>query len=91
MQLGARSRIQEFHMRTVSLETATIAPQKVRRRAGRLSARQALSWIFARLRAWRQRSRGRAELARLDERMLRDIGITPGDVWEEINKPFWRK
>jgi uncharacterized protein YjiS (DUF1127 family) len=83
-------------MRTISLGTATghrsrIAPRKVRRRALRLTLRQALSRIFATLRKWRRRSRERAELARLDERMLRDIGVTRGDVWDEINKPFWRQ
>jgi uncharacterized protein YjiS (DUF1127 family) len=62
----------------------------VRRRASRLALRQALSRIFLALRQWRRRSRERAELARLDDRMLRDIGITRGDVWDEINKPFWR-
>jgi uncharacterized protein YjiS (DUF1127 family) len=81
-------------MRTISLGTATgrnsrIAPQKVRH-ALRLSLRQALSRIFLTLQQWRRRSRERAELAKLDDRMLRDIGITRGDVWDEINKPFWR-
>ena len=82
-------------MRTISLGTAMgrrsrIAPQKVRRRALRRALRQALSRTLATLREWRRRSRDRAELARFDERMLRDIGISPGDVWHEINKPFWR-
>jgi len=82
-------------MRTISLGTAMggrsyIAPQKVRRRALRFSLRQALSRTLALLREWRRRSRDRAELARFAERMLRDIGISPGDVWHEINKPFWR-
>jgi uncharacterized protein YjiS (DUF1127 family) len=63
----------------------------VRRRTLRITLRQALSRIFVMLREWRRRSRERAELARLDERMLRDIGITRGDVWDEINKPFWRQ
>ena len=53
--------------------------------------RQALSRIFAALQQWRRRSRDRAELARFDERMLSDIGITRAEVWREINKPFWRK
>jgi uncharacterized protein YjiS (DUF1127 family) len=57
----------------------------------RLVLRQALSRIFVTPHQWRQRRRERAELARLDDRMLRDIGITPGDVWHEINKPFWRQ
>ena len=82
-------------MRTILLGTATgrcsrIAPQKVRRRALRHLLRQALSRTLAMLREWRRRSRDRAELARFDERMLRDIGVTRADVWREINKPFWR-
>lgn len=39
---------------------------------------------------WVANSRGRKELARLDARMLRDIGLEPFEVQREINKPFWR-
>jgi uncharacterized protein YjiS (DUF1127 family) len=42
-------------------------------------------------REWHRRSRDRAELAGLDDRALRDIGINRVDVWREINKPFWRE
>src|SRR6516165_10654672 len=48
-----------------------------------------LSGVRATLRKWRQRKNGRLELARLDERMLRDIGLTRVDGEDEINKPFW--
>jgi uncharacterized protein YjiS (DUF1127 family) len=83
-------------MKSISLGTAAgrssrIAPQIVRRRAVRRSLREVLTSVLAMLRKWRRRSRQRAELARLDERMLRDIGVTPGDVWHEISKPFWRQ
>jgi uncharacterized protein YjiS (DUF1127 family) len=37
-----------------------------------------------------QRARDRALLARFDDRMLRDIGLTPADVMRDINRPFWR-
>jgi uncharacterized protein YjiS (DUF1127 family) len=47
--------------------------------------------IHTRLSEWRRLSRSRADLARLDDRMLRDIGLTRADAWREINKPFWRK
>jgi uncharacterized protein YjiS (DUF1127 family) len=43
------------------------------------------------VREWHRRSRDRAKLAMLDDRMLRDIGVTRADVWYECNKPFWRK
>jgi uncharacterized protein YjiS (DUF1127 family) len=38
---------------------------------------------------WRRRARERAELARMSEAELHDIGITSADRWVEINKPFW--
>ena len=39
---------------------------------------------------WRQRNRERRELAQLDARSLRDLGLNPGNVQFEVNKPFWR-
>ncbi|HUC65734.1 MAG TPA: DUF1127 domain-containing protein [Stellaceae bacterium] len=44
----------------------------------------------ATLRSWRRRIRDRAELARFDERSLRDIGVSPAQARYEIDKPFWR-
>ena len=83
-------------MKVMSLGTATerstrIALHRVRRRPLRASLRQGLKRVLAVLHQWRRISRDRAELARLDDRMLRDIGVTRVDVWREINKPFWRK
>ena len=43
--------------------------------------------IFA---AWRRRMQSRAQLARLSERELRDIGVTPAEAAWECAKPFWR-
>ncbi|MCW2238025.1 DUF1127 domain-containing protein [Azospirillum canadense] len=39
---------------------------------------------------WRQRILTRRELARLDDRMLHDIGINQLEVDYEVNKPFWK-
>ncbi len=39
---------------------------------------------------WRERARQRRELANLDYRTMRDLGISPTDVQFEANKPFWR-
>ena len=69
---------------------ARIAPGRTRRRTIGRSLRRALNVGLATVQKWQQRSRDRAELRRLDYRMLRDIGVTRGDVWREINKPFWR-
>jgi uncharacterized protein YjiS (DUF1127 family) len=42
------------------------------------------------LKIWRQRLRDRRELAAMDDRSLRDIGLTRYDVELELRKPFWR-
>lgn len=44
----------------------------------------------ATLALWRQRARQRRALAQLDDRTLRDIGITRLDAARECEKPFWR-
>jgi len=69
---------------------ARIAPQRIRRRGAVGRLRQGLNFAAATVQQWARRRRERAELARLDNRMLRDIGVTPADAWHEINKPFWR-
>jgi uncharacterized protein YjiS (DUF1127 family) len=40
---------------------------------------------------WRRRARERAELAALDDRMLKDIGLTRADAEFLSDKPFWRE
>jgi uncharacterized protein YjiS (DUF1127 family) len=49
-----------------------------------------LGLIVATLREWRCRRVARRELASLDERMLRDIGLDPGVVDYEVRQWFWR-
>jgi uncharacterized protein YjiS (DUF1127 family) len=39
---------------------------------------------------WQDRAGQRRALAWLDERMLRDVGLTRADVEAEYAKPFWR-
>jgi uncharacterized protein YjiS (DUF1127 family) len=40
---------------------------------------------------WRQRLRSRQELVMLDDRALRDVGLTRYDALQEARKPFWRE
>jgi uncharacterized protein YjiS (DUF1127 family) len=60
----------------------TVAADALHRGARRLAAL---------LRIWRGRSRERSALARFDERMLKDIGLSRADAEFLINKPFWRE
>jgi uncharacterized protein YjiS (DUF1127 family) len=46
--------------------------------------------IAVKAKFWVNRSRQRKQLARLDARMLVDIGITPEQAQLEIAKPFWK-
>lgn len=49
-----------------------------------------LAAVSGLLRLWRKRARGRADLAGLGPRELRDIGVTPSEAKGECGKPFWR-
>ena len=39
---------------------------------------------------WQERSRQRRHLAKLDDRLLRDIGLSRVEATHETEKPFWR-
>ena len=39
--------------------------------------------------AWQGRARERNKLASLDDRMLRDVGLSRADTEKEWRKPFW--
>ena len=39
---------------------------------------------------WQDRAAQRAALARMDERMLKDIGITRSEALQEARRPFWQ-
>ena len=49
-----------------------------------------LGLIVATLREWHHRRVSRRELAGLDDRTLRDIGLDPGAVDYEVRQSFWR-
>ena len=42
------------------------------------------------LKVWRIRIQQRREIARLDDRMLADIGLSQIEASREVNKPFWQ-
>lgn len=39
---------------------------------------------------WQERFRSRQTLAGMDDRMLRDVGLSRADLEPEIRKPVWR-
>ena len=63
----------------------------LRRRAAIDALNDTAQWVFVVLREWRRRSSERNQLAALDDRMLRDIGLTHAEREFLANKPFWRE
>lgn len=65
-------------------------------RRDRARAVASQGWVRRMLRAvellqlWRERARQRRQLQCLNDRMLRDIGLTRADVFAEASKPFWQ-
>ena len=56
------------------------------RRGGRGLLARAVDVVLG----WAERARQRRHLARLDDRLLRDIGVSRVEVEAEISRPFWR-
>jgi uncharacterized protein YjiS (DUF1127 family) len=57
---------------------------------GPAAPRRLLSNLLSRFQGWRERARGRHLLQHLDDRMLRDVGLSRSDVDRECNKHFWQ-
>lgn len=56
-----------------------------RAKAGSLAVR-----LFDQVAAWLERSRQRRHLGELDDRLLRDIGVSRAEVEHEVSLPFWQ-
>ncbi|MGP1397149.1 MAG: DUF1127 domain-containing protein [Inquilinaceae bacterium] len=68
-----------------AIETGCVRPGRAESRTvASLKALHGLFWT------WRFRRRSRRALAQMDDRMMRDIGVTRLDVVREYRKPFWR-
>jgi uncharacterized protein YjiS (DUF1127 family) len=62
----------------------------IRRALGRYGIGD-LSLLIATLLEWRRLARQRRALASLDDRALKDIGLSRSDIFVETTKPFWRR
>ncbi len=73
------------HCSNITLDAHLRAPRSRFVDLGKLRDR-----ALALLRLWHQRRRTRLDLARLDDRMLKDIGLSRVDALAEASKPWWR-
>lgn len=46
--------------------------------------------LFQILKLWNERIEERKQLAKVDQRLLKDMGISMYEAQQEIAKPFWR-
>ncbi|MGD8421169.1 MAG: hypothetical protein PVJ78_12060 [Gammaproteobacteria bacterium] len=46
---------------------------------------------FMALETWRRRHKESMQFARIESRVLRDLGISEAQRFIEVNKPFWEK
>jgi uncharacterized protein YjiS (DUF1127 family) len=47
--------------------------------------------LFDQVFTWLDRARQRRHLGELDDRLLRDIGLSRAEVEHEVSLPFWHK
>jgi uncharacterized protein YjiS (DUF1127 family) len=79
------------HLGAVWAESAAMTIEALRTVQIKFAARGAafLRDALHRLGEWHQTARTRRQLAILDDRALRDIGLTPAHREAECRKPFW--
>jgi uncharacterized protein YjiS (DUF1127 family) len=58
---------------------------------GSAASPQFLAMLLSHAVLWRERARGRRLLQQLDDRMLRDVGMSRSDVERESAKFFWQR
>ncbi len=54
-----------------------------------LSAQLFSFWL--KVERWQERAKQRRHLRELDDRILRDIGVSRADIDREYRKPFWKE
>jgi uncharacterized protein YjiS (DUF1127 family) len=47
--------------------------------------------LLSQVAEWQERARSRYLLQQLDDRMLRDVGLSRSDVYRECAKHFWQR
>jgi len=83
---GVLTDFRRFHMTTIQWHEP-----RIRYHGARHALSSAGNRLMTTFREWRRRVRDRSRLGELDERMLKDIGITRSDAEFLMNKPFWRE
>ena len=67
-----------------------ISGRVIQRPRAALSNRREHHSLVDLLLKWQERASMRRRLEGLDDHMLRDIGLSRGQLLHEVRKPFWR-
>jgi uncharacterized protein YjiS (DUF1127 family) len=65
-------------------------PYRLPQVLGTAAPHRLLPFLLSRFLGWRERARSRHLLVQLDDRMLRDVGLSRSDVDRECDKHFWQ-
>ncbi|MFH1804551.1 MAG: DUF1127 domain-containing protein [Pseudomonadota bacterium] len=68
-------------------QTATTDAQM--RKSGRIVIASIVTFLVAALYHWQKKSRDLSMMSRLDDRMLKDIGMTRADLDGELSRSLW--
>ena len=79
-----------FEHGTATLSMDTTGTEKFYYARGFVFPGTRLRHLFGLLPQWHGRWKQRRDLAGLDARLLRDIGVTPRQALQEVDKPFWQ-
>jgi uncharacterized protein YjiS (DUF1127 family) len=90
-EIEAQNRARVSRMNSPFPTEAVMAAMSERALTDCQPARYSLGPLWATLRRWRRRFREREQLASMSERELHDLGLSHGDVYAELQKPFWRE
>jgi uncharacterized protein YjiS (DUF1127 family) len=81
-------------LRTVSPDWTTVGHRRASHARGHFGPRGRLAYlggtVVRTVLLWMERSRQRRALAELDDRLLRDIGLTRDEARRECANPFWK-
>jgi len=54
-----------------------------------MQAQRWINSILIKLHRWQELSRSRRDLRQLNDRLLKDIGLSQAEAEREANRPFW--
>lgn len=80
-----------MHQNTIEISVSPAARAGRRLAAVWRAIREVAGAINDTLALWDLRARSRRDLARLDEHLLRDVGLDPVEARREVTKPFWHE